>query len=625
MIRHPLFRFFASLKLAVVNILALSAVLAVATILESLYGMRSVYLLVYGTPWFGGLLFLLGLNVLCAAFSRYPWKKHQTGFVVTHAGIIMLLFGSWLTQKYGVDGNLPVFEGQPGNEVILSEHQVRLADISGRNEESFPAPESALKQSGELMKIALSGGYELVGVEYLPRLVNEPSWVASGVEGLGSPAIELELYNSRFRVHQWLAVKEADVPATVNFGPASVYFERLWNAADEKRFATDSRPKPKAKTTSKGHVEMQVGGANYRFTLEELQKDWQRLGKTGFQTKLDKYFPYAVVEGNELKNRGPEPLNPAAQILVRNVQGLTEKHTIFANYPEFATLHRKELPEGHKAFGVKLSLVMAGSEHRPEGTPSGQGELKFVQSADGKTLKYRSKGKIGDLKGEGVVKVGEPMATGWMDLEFVVKQWLPYGVESDQPRYVETISGGDSNFLSGIKFEVRRTKGRDVSFDEPDTAGMHFWLSEGGTKPLSIGGRDYLISYGKEKLLLPFVVFLDKFTMGTNPGTNKAASYESRVTVIDDTKGTRKSSLISMNEPMVHAGYTFYQASYALEDGKPPMSVFSVNRDIGRWVKYLGSLIIVLGAALMFWMNPHYWGKIFGYASGRSAKAKESV
>src|SRR3954462_15023902 len=108
---HPLFRFFASLKLAVMTLLTLAGVLAVATGLESMYGMRAVHVMVYGTGWFAGILTFLAINVFCAAAVRYPWKKHQTGFVITHTGILTILFGSFLTQQWGVDGNLPVQEG----------------------------------------------------------------------------------------------------------------------------------------------------------------------------------------------------------------------------------------------------------------------------------------------------------------------------------------------------------------------------------------------------------------------------------------------------------------------------------------------------------------------------------
>lgn len=615
MLRNPLFRFFSSLKLAVVVILALSAVLAVATIAESLYGTRSSYVMIYGTYWFAGLLGLLGLNVLCAALSRFPWKKHQTGFVVTHAGILILLFGSWVTQRYGVDGNLPVYEGQTDNEVILNNLSVRVSDVNNKVQNDFRVTEHPWRRTGDLMDIDLGDGYHLVGVEYLPRLVPETTWEPSGVPGLGTTAIEVELANSRFRVNEWLHIKEAENPAELNLGPASVRLEKFWTAEAEKGFATALNA-PKARKVSHGYINVQKGGTAYRVTLEDASRDWQKLGKAGLEIKVEKFFPYAVVENNQLVNKGPEPLNPAAHILVRDSSGDQERHTIFSNFPEFATLHQKELKGNHRAFGVRLGLVFTGGKDAE--SPSGQGELRFAQSVDNQKLFYRSRGKAGDLKGNGEVIVGQATPTGWMDLEFTVKKWIPNAVEVERPRYVESISGTESNFLSGMRFEVRGEKIRNTA---SESSPLEFWLVEGSTKPLSIGGRDYMIAYTKEKLALPFVVFLDKFTMGVNPGTEKAASYESLVTVIDDAVGLRKQQLISMNEPLKYAGYTLYQASFSKEEGRPPLSVFSVNRDGGRWLKYLGSLTIVLGAALMFWMNPHYWAILFGGGRGKKENA----
>ena len=62
-----------------------------------------------------------------------------------------------------------------------------------------------------------------------------------------------------------------------------------------------------------------------------------------------------------------------------------------------------------------------------------------------------------------------------------------------------------------------------------------------------------------------------------------------------------------MNKPLEYGGYTFYQASYQVEEGAPPISVLSVNYDPGRWLKYVGSMLLVLGIVIMFYMNPHYW------------------
>jgi cytochrome c biogenesis protein ResB len=109
---------------------------------------------------------------------------------------------------------------------------------------------------------------------------------------------------------------------------------------------------------------------------------------------------------------------------------------------------------------------------------------------------------------------------------------------------------------------------------------------------------------------------LQKFTIGTDPGTTKAASYASDVRLkLGPNEISKDTYHISMNEPLKHGGYTFYQASYQMEQGKPPVSVFSVNYDPGRSVKYLGSLLIVIGVMLMFYLNPQYWNILFGRKS----------
>ena len=95
-----------------------------------------------------GVLCLLGLNVICAALSRYPWKPRQYGFVITHAGIITILFGAFLTQRFGVDGKLPVLEGNQDNEVILNDLELSVSDEDSATTYSFPVNETARMESG---------------------------------------------------------------------------------------------------------------------------------------------------------------------------------------------------------------------------------------------------------------------------------------------------------------------------------------------------------------------------------------------------------------------------------------------------------------------------------------------
>jgi hypothetical protein len=100
------FAILSSLQLAVVLLGLFAACLAGATLLESRYSARVAQELVYHTWWFALLLALLAVNVLCAALKKYPWRRHQTGFLVTHAGLLVLLSGGLLTALFGVEGQM---------------------------------------------------------------------------------------------------------------------------------------------------------------------------------------------------------------------------------------------------------------------------------------------------------------------------------------------------------------------------------------------------------------------------------------------------------------------------------------------------------------------------------------
>ena len=109
---------------------------------------------------------------------------------------------------------------------------------------------------------------------------------------------------------------------------------------------------------------------------------------------------------------------------------------------------------------------------------------------------------------------------------------------------------------------------------------------------------------------MDFDLELVDFEVGRYQGTTRAATYASDVRVVE---GDTKSDVIniSMNEPLYHKGFTFYQSSFSEDEfGKPTTSVFSVNRDPGRPWKYLGSILIVAGCIWLFYFNrPRKKGK----------------
>src|SRR3954454_10864891 len=113
-----IYRFLASLKLAVFSLGTLAAVLAYATFFESWHGTSAVQEWIYQTKWFAVLLAFLGVNILCAALIRYPWKRRQTGFVITHAGLLVLLAGSFYSLKTSEEGQVGMTEGEARAEMV---------------------------------------------------------------------------------------------------------------------------------------------------------------------------------------------------------------------------------------------------------------------------------------------------------------------------------------------------------------------------------------------------------------------------------------------------------------------------------------------------------------------------
>jgi cytochrome c biogenesis protein ResB len=141
------------------------------------------------------------------------------------------------------------------------------------------------------------------------------------------------------------------------------------------------------------------------------------------------------------------------------------------------------------------------------------------------------------------------------------------------------------------------------------------WVTNrGGQRSLS-GESEAII--GRKSIPLDFSIKLDRFKMDEIEGTGKPASYESFVKVKNST-GIETSEHVYMNNPYKAAGYTFYQSSYFQDERGQYSSVFSVNRDPGRAIKYLGSLLLVFGLIMHFLV-------IHGYVFKQVSTKKASV
>ena len=161
------YRFLASVKLAVICIATLAMVLAGATIFESGYGIPASREYVYQNKAFAVLLAFLAANIFCAATIRFPWKKRQIGFVVTHIGLLVILAGAFVSLSSSDEGQLVISEGGTSNEVVRIEHSILRVEkydpASGKWGDSYVLPftHGAFSwHSGDLAKLGRDSGYQ---------------------------------------------------------------------------------------------------------------------------------------------------------------------------------------------------------------------------------------------------------------------------------------------------------------------------------------------------------------------------------------------------------------------------------------------------------------------------------
>lgn len=135
--------------------------------------------------------------------------------------------------------------------------------------------------------------------------------------------------------------------------------------------------------------------------------------------------------------------------------------------------------------------------------------------------------------------------------------------------------------MQGLSFEV---KGLDNAQDGK------YLTFESFPKPpqFQFEGDTYKVVIERHRTRLPFTLTLNEFRAEYYPGTLRAKDYISDVTVTDGAQIF--DAVITMNEPLRHAGYTFYQSSF-IEDS----SVLAVVKNRASLFPYISSLIVALG------------------------------
>jgi hypothetical protein len=123
---------------------------------------------------------------------------------------------------------------------------------------------------------------------------------------------------------------------------------------------------------------------------------------------------------------------------------------------------------------------------------------------------------------------------------------------------------------------------------------------------LDVGGqpRAYDFDVRKRRHAVPFGLRLENFVMRRHPGTSDPAEYSSYVAKVE--AGSERTIHITMNQPLRHRGFTFFQSSFGEVETRPDgsltsaESVFAVVENPADKVPLIAC--IVIGAGLLLHM-----------------------
>jgi hypothetical protein len=625
--KNPVFEFFASLKLAVVLLTVLIVAAIVGTIYESTFDAKVARAYVYGAPWFNLWLVLLAANLTVSALSRWPWRKHHVAFLITHLGIITLLAGSLIGRIWGIEGTITLFKGEPPtNRLLVDEHQLRVHDVDGVVK-GFPAEflhHPPTPQRPHRLG-TLASGARLSLIDYAPAVegkLNPRPLKEGGVSALHF-TIQTALMNQH--LESWLL---ADDPqhGTFGMGLANIELTGGWavcfvavvpppraarlppqnDAVDleESIFAFSKAPEEQIgrvakggstgakvrllapENGNKGRVTISLGGEESTFDVSENVGREVKIGNSLFAIKIDNYWPDFRIENGKPSSLTDHPNNPAVLVTIRG-KGI----------PSRAAAE----PNSH---GTARELTTTGGPPTmPAAGEEAPNRLTLFLADDGAITYELISRKAG--KSSGKIDLNQPLTTGWADWQLKVDKMLPHAEQwmdfAPLKSTTQTPMASPNDLPDGVRVRLEQMREK---FEQ--------WVPAGWQITVPTSPNETMVGYGFKTIPLPIGLELLGFEVKRNEGSDAPAGFKSalRISTVD---GDTATGSCWMNNPFSFPGgwlhtwtgltYKMSQASWNPEN--LGQSTVQILRDPGWLLKWIGSLLIVVGVFMMFYLQPY--------------------
>jgi hypothetical protein len=596
---NPIFRLFSSVKLAIVLLTVLIVASIIGTLYESNFDAKVARHYIYEAPWFNLWLLTLALNLAVAALSRMPWKRHHTGFLITHLGIIILLAGAWIGRTWGIEGTMTLFKGEPPNNFLLVDQKVLQVSTGLHVSHALPVEIMGRKPTpAKPWDISRTpDGWGIALTDYSPSL--DVDMTPKALPAGGTPAIHINVATAMMgqKLDSWLI---ADDPSNGIFsmGLAAVSLKRGTAPGvtgpvaqseakptgpvelEEAIFAFAKASDQVAKSlkgglsgakvtltgvtpTDAGTVTVQHGGRPQEIPVRENLNKEVPLAGTDLVVSIKNYWPDFRIRDGGPESVSEDPNNPAVLVMI----------------------HGKAVP------------IQPAPEHSDSADAAGENSLVLYVD-DQSRFTYELSSRKGG-KSAGTLELNKPLPTGWADWTLSIDQFLPHASEHFTARPAPPDQTGGRR-VEGIR--VRASRG-EKSAEEWVPLGWQISLP---TEP-PLG-----LAYGFRQAPLPIGLRLLEFEVERNEGTDTPAGFKSTVE-ITTVRGEKVVGQCWMNNPISFPGtwlhtwsgftYKISQASWNPEN--LGQSTVQILRDPGWGLKWIGSLLVCCGVFTMFYLRPY--------------------
>jgi len=334
---------------------------------------------------------------------------------------------------------------------------------------------------------------------------------------------------------------------------------------------------------NKGRVLISLGEKGASFDVAENLGREVAIADTPFTLKIDDYWADFRIENGEPSSLTDQPNNPAVLVTIRG-KGLPTTSK----------------PETNPHGSAKDLTTNGGPPAMPAPGEEPPNHLTLFIADDG-TISYELTSRR-NARAIGKLELDKPLPTGWADWQLTIDKTIPHAASSMDFNPVNSEkASGTTDLADGVRVSIQQ-----------NGEALERWAPAGWQIAIPTSPSPTMVAYGWKTVSLPIGLELLDFEVKRNEGSDSPAGFKSTLRVVS-ADGEAATGSCWMNNPFSFPGqwwrtwtgltYKISQASWNPEN--LGQSTVQILRDPGWLLKWIGSLLVVIGVFMMFYLQPY--------------------